>query len=451
MELGERLLAVGAGERAASFELFSQTLEPAWIAQALTATGTGSIRRRKLPAEYVVWLVIGMGLLRDRSIREVVRHLDLVLPTGRRRETVSGSAIVQARERLGPEPLAALFAQCAAVWGPAAAEAERWRGLAVYGVDGTTLRVADTPENEAAFGRVPTRWESTGGYPLLRLVALMVLHRHVLTGLALGGFHDSELALATTLWPQLPDASLVILDREFSAYALFHQLADVSRQRHWLTRAKTGRTALRRRAVERLGPGDELVELRPSHEIRRIHRDLPPTLRVRAIRYHHRGFRPQTLLTSLLDPVAYPAAELVALYHERWELELGFDEVKTHTLEREEALRSKTPARVTQEVWGLALGYNLVRLAMARVAARARVPPVRISFRHALQFIRLFWLTAWTASPGVLPRRLEALHDELALLVLPERRSQRRYPRAVKIKMSNYPRKRPRRRRIRPK
>ena len=98
MELGERLLAVGAGERAASFELFSKTLEPAWIAQALSATGTASLRRRKLPADHVVWLVIGMGLLRDRSIREVVPHLDLALPTGPRRETVTGSAIVQARE-----------------------------------------------------------------------------------------------------------------------------------------------------------------------------------------------------------------------------------------------------------------------------------------------------------------------------------------------------------------
>src|SRR5437870_2731511 len=114
-----------------------------------------------------------MGLLRDRSIQEVVRHLDLVLPTGGRRAPVSGSAIVQARERLGPAPLAALFAQAAAVWGAAAADAERWRGLAVYGVDGTTLRVPDPPENDAAFGRVPTRWESTGAYPLLRLVALM--------------------------------------------------------------------------------------------------------------------------------------------------------------------------------------------------------------------------------------------------------------------------------------
>jgi hypothetical protein len=74
---------------------------------------------------------------------------------------------------------------------------------------------------------------------------------------------------------------------------------------------------------------------------------------VRAVRAHHRGFRPYLVFTSLLDPIAYPAADLVALYHERWELELTFDEVKTHTLERAEALRSQAPTRVEQEVWGL--------------------------------------------------------------------------------------------------
>ena len=200
--------------------------------------------------------------------------------------------------------------------------------------------------------------------------------------------------------------------------------------------------------MQRLGPGDALVELDAQRGgaapgARHGPRALPPTLRVRAIRYRRRGFRPQTLLTSLLDPVAYPAADVVALYHERWELELGFDEVKTHTLERAEALRSKTPARVMQEVWGLALAYNLVRLAMARVAARAAVPPTRISYRHALQFIRLFWLTAWTTSPGMLPRRLDALHDELALLILPPRRPHRRYARAVKRPSTRYRRNRP--------
>jgi hypothetical protein len=290
---------------------------------------------------------------------------------------------------------------------------------------------------------------------VLRLVALMVLRQHVLTALALGASRDSDLGLAATLWPQLPDASLVLLDREFAAYALYHQRGDAPRQRHWLTRARTGPLAVRRRVVQRLGRGDALAELTPSAAARRLvrhgPRDLPPTLRVRAIHYRRRGFRPQTLLTSLLDPVAYPAAEVVALYHQRWELELGFDEVKTHTLERADAVRSKTPTRVTQEVWGLALGYNLVRLAMARVAARAGVVPTRVSYRHALQFIRLFWLTAWTTSPGMLPRRLDALHDELALLILPPRRPDRRYARAVKRPLSRYRRNRPLPRRIRAK
>jgi hypothetical protein len=443
MELGAALLAVGEGERAASFEIFSDTLDPAWIAQALEATGTATVRRRKLPAERAVWLVIGMGLLRDRSIEEVVRHLNLVLPAGGARQTVTKGAIAQARARLGPQPLAALFTQTAAAWAPASADTHRWRGLAVFGVDGTTLRVPDTAENDRVFGRVPTRWESTGGYPLVRVVALMVLRSHVLAGLAFGPYATSELALAEPLWLQLPAASLTIVDREFATYEIFQRLADPACGRHWLTR---GKKTLRWEVVQPLGPGDALVELRPSASHRRAHRALPAVLRVRAVRYHRRGFRPQTLLTSLLDPAAYPAAEIVALYHERWEIELGFDEVKTHTLEREEALRSKTPARIAQELWGLAIGYNLVRLAMARVAGRIGVPPPRISFRHALQLVRLCWLTGWLASPGVLPRRLETLDEELALLVLPERRP-RRYPRTVKIKMSNYPRKRPRHRR----
>src|SRR3989442_662469 len=240
MELGQALLAVGNGERAASFEVFSETLDSEWIAQALAARGAASARRRKLPADYVVWIVIGMGLLRDRSIQEVVRHLDLVLPASNgHRQTVSGAAIVQARERLGPQPLAWLFRQTANAWTMASAEEHRWRGLAVFGVDGTTLRLPDTPENEAHFARPGTsRGGAAAGDPQIRLVALMVLRSHLLAGLAFGAYSAGELTLAAGLWPQLSDASLVILHREFAPYALFHQPADAARQRHWLSRAK---------------------------------------------------------------------------------------------------------------------------------------------------------------------------------------------------------------------
>jgi len=436
MDVAAALLESGTGRADASFTLFAETLDPRWIAQALAATGTASVRRRKLPAEYVVWLVIGMGLLRDRSIAEVVRHLHLVLPgvDPPALPAVTGGAIVQARDRLGDQPLARLFATTAAQWAPAAADAHRWRGLAVYGVDGSSLRVPDSPDNDQTFGR-PQGKRGPAGYPQVRIVALMVLRTHLLAGFALGPWTTGEVPLAGSLWAHLPDASLTILDRGFVSYLLFHQIQAGGAQRHWLSRAKK---ALRWRVRRRLGPGDSLVDLPVHRGLRRAHPELPESLPARAIRYHRRGFRPQTLLTSLLDPTSYPADEIVALYHERWELELGFDEVKTHTLERQEALRSRAPERVRQEIWGLAIGYNLVRLAMARVAERAQLPPRRISYRHTLMLIRNFWLTAWLAPPGVLPRRLEALHDEIALLLLPPRRSERRFPRVVKIKMSSF-------------
>ena len=112
-------------------------IDPAWIDAALSATGTATVRRRKLPAEQVVWLAIGMGMFRDRSIAEVVDHLDLVLPAATDRQVTSG-AIVQARDRLGAAPLECLFEQLAEDWAPASAEEHRWRGLALYGVDGST-------------------------------------------------------------------------------------------------------------------------------------------------------------------------------------------------------------------------------------------------------------------------------------------------------------------------
>ncbi len=442
MDLGRALLAVGEGEWPDHFEQFAAALDPVWIQQALTATGTATVRRRKLPAEQAVWLVIGMGLFRDRSIQAIAHHLNLVLPESTTKSpagALTSSAVVQARQRLGVEPLSELFRQTAQHWAVSAADAQRWRGLAVYGVDGSTLRIADTPENEAVFGRPGSSRGGAVAYPQLRLVTLMALRAHLLAGLALGPYRTGEVTLAETLWDKIPDDSLTILDRGFLSYGLLYRLQTQGCARHWLIRAKAN---LKWRTIRRLGANDHLVEITLSKESRRADPQLPETLQARAVRYQRRGFRAQTLLTSLTDPQRYPATEIAALYHERWELELTFDEIKTHTLEREETLRSRTPARVYQEVWGLAIGYNLVRLAMARAAAEAGVPAIRISYRYALLMIRDFWrLAAITSGPGLLPRRIEHLHLDLASLVLPPRRP-RRYPRTVKIKMSNYPRKR---------
>jgi hypothetical protein len=274
------------------------------------------------------------------------------------------------------------------------------------------------------------------------LVVLLALRHHVLAAAAFGPCTRSEPALADALWPHLPPHSLVLLDRGYTAYALCHRLGDRSQQRHWLVRVRTGRGALRWTVRAQLGPGDELVDWTPAHKQRTVGRQLPPTLRARALHVQCPGFRPALFLTSLVDPVAYPAAEFGTLYHERWEVEVAFDEVKTHTLERAEALRSHDPERVEQEVWGLLIAYNLVRVLMARAAPRAGVPALRLSYWNAVLLLRHFWESAWYLAPGTLPRHLDTLLDQLALLVIPPRRF-RRYPRVVKRTHTPYPRKRP--------
>ena len=344
-----------------------------WIARALVATGTATIRKRRLPAEQCVWLVLGMALLRERRIEEVVRTLDLALPVASSKG-VAPAAIPPARERLGSEPMKWLFTESAKVWAAEGADEQRWRGLAVYGVDGTTLRVADTPENRAEFGG---QWagEQRGdnNYPIIHLVTLMALRTHVLAGAALDGdANSSEQSLTPALLQQVPNHSLTILDRNFLSPLSLVPLQSGGANRHWLTRAKSN-TAMK--SLEKLAEGDELVELKVSHEAQTKDPTLGKTWKARAIRYQRAGFKPQTLLTSLLDPVRWPAAEVIEMYHERWEPELGYDEVKTELLQREESLRSKKPDGVRQETWGILLAYNLVRLEIARVAKLVGVPP----------------------------------------------------------------------------
>ena len=451
MSLAESINDILEADIPASFERFAKVLDAKWIDQALNETGTASVRRRKLSAPMVVWLVIGMALFRDRSIQEVVSHLGLVLPSQKNKrptagKTVAPSAIPQGRYRVGAAPIEAIFKRTAGTWATAAANEHRWRGLSLYGVDGTTLRVPDTDENRDAFG-LPGTGRGQSGYPQVRLVALMALRSHLIAGAAFGpysGKKTGEHSLAQQLWSQLPDDSLVIMDKGFIDYGLFYRLShdekgSVTGNKHWLVRAKKN---LRWKTLEVFGEGDELVELSISSHARKKDPDLPKKMVARAIRYQVKGFRPQTLLTSMIDPEQYPAVEVAALYHERWEIELGYDEAKTHMLERQEALRSKKAEGVRQEIWGILLAYNLVRREMTEVAEAAGVSPLRVSFRHALMLIRIFCMVeAWTCSPGNLPKRLASHHETLSsLLILPDRRPQRRYKRHVKIKMSAYKR-----------
>jgi hypothetical protein len=298
--------------------------------------------------------------------------------------------------------------------------------------------VPDSPENRAHFGgHSGERGDSA--YPIVRVVTLMALRTHLLAAMKFGPYSVGETTYAKALWPQIPDNSLVLVDRNFHHAAVLCRLHEHGADRHWLIR---GRKDVKWTFVKSLGRGDDLVEIEPNRHARSREPSVPAQWIVRAIRYERPGFPPQTLLTSLLDPLRFPAAEIRALYHERWEIELGYGEVKTQMLERFEAIRSRKPIGVAQELWGVALAYNLVRLEMTRIADEARVPPTRISFAMALSLIRDEWGWCGFTSPGAIPKHLKKLREDVARFVLPPRRSYRSYPRAVKLKISPYRRKR---------
>lgn len=437
MGLASSLVSLGDGTLSASFEGLKSQVGIEWIESALATHGVATVRNRKLPAEQVVWLAVGMALYRDRPIPEIVRRMDLVLPDANgKRQGISEGAITPARDRVGALPLRELFETTARHWALASAERHRWRGLMVLGADGTSLRVPDSKENRETFG-LPGSKRRSAGYPQIRAVGLMVLRSHLLLDFDFAGCRTGEVTLAAPMLARVPSHSVTILDRNFVNYRLLHQIRSGGEERQWLVR---GRKNLKWTVVKKLGRGDALGEIEFSPALRREHSELPRTFLARVVRYRRKGFQPQFLLTSLLDAQKYPAAEIAELYHERWELELGYDEIKTHALEREEAIRSKSPERVAQEVWGLAVAYNLVRHEMEAVAAEQGVPPNRISFRGSLRLIRDLFCWAEVAKPGKFPKMIRDMRIEMRELILPPRRSARRYLRRVKIKMSGYAR-----------
>jgi hypothetical protein len=433
--LAEALIQTADFPQRESLETFRASIDPEWIEQALLATGAATLRRRRLPAEQVIWLVLGMALLRDRPIMEVLSKLDLAMPDTDGDTTVASSSIAKARQRVGAEPLQWLFRRCSRQWALESAKKNTWRKLSLFALDGTTLRVADSEQNREYFGPTGSH-RGDSGYPLVRVAALITARSHLLLASNFGPYTNSEHALAETLWPEIPDDSLTLVDRNFLAAKILVGISGGGNNRHWLMRAKKN---TKWRIVKSFGRYDKLVELDVSSPARKADPTLPKIIVARAIGYRHPGSKGrQWLLTSLIDAREYPAQELIVVYHERWEIELSYDEVKTHLLIREETIRSKTVDGVNQEIWGVLLTYNLIRLEMEKIADEAEISPSRISFVMAMRYIRDEWMWCAIASPGSIPAKLRKMRSNVLAFVLSPRRSERRYPRVVKMSNIKY-------------
>lgn len=412
------------------FSSLADVLSPELIDQCLEQTGTVTLRKRRLSMDMMIWSVVGMALFRHLPMSHIVNQLDILLPGNR--PFVAPSAVVQARQRLGEDAVRQVFERTQAVW-HAATPHPHWQGLRLLGVDGVVWRVPDTEENQQAFARTANE-HAESSWPQVAMVCQMELTSHLLTAAAFDSVAVGEVTLATQLIAQTPDHSLTLFDRGYYALGLLHAWQSAGVERHWLLPLRKG---AQYREVARLGAGDTLIELSTSPQAQRKWPGLPATLQARLVTKTLKGKRVQ-ILTSLVDAKRYPGAEIADLYGHRWEIELGYREMKQYLLQSRLTLRSKKPDMVRQELWGVLLAYNLVRYQMAQMAyALDGVEPNELSFSQASAFI----IKELTLMPAVSPGRIpEVIRDMLAMapaFVLPHRR-ERAYPRAVKRRPQKY-------------
>lgn len=407
-------------------------LDPELVKSAFESAGVATIRKRRLPLESMIWCVIGMALFRRMSAWDVVNRLDIMLPG--QRPLVSPSAVVQGRQRLGSEAVREVFALTQQRWHQAAKH-PTWMGLRLLSVDGVVWRTPDTAENRERYGSASNQHGDTG-FPQIRMVCQMELTSHLLVSSAFAGYHSNEMKLAEQLINSTPDHSLTLFDRGFYSLGLLHRWQHTGTQRHWLLPLRKG---TQYEVVHRLGRQDALVTLRTSPQARKQWPDLPETLQARLLSKTVKG-KVRQILTSMTDPLRFPSDEIVDLYSQRWEIELGYREMKQGLLASHYTLRSKTPEMIEQELWGVLLGYNLLRYQMLEMSRHCPgIYPCEMSFTACTWAILGLLNGVSLTHPGNIPRYLAELQASAMHYVLPHRREDRSYPRVVKPKPSKYP------------
>lgn len=370
-----------------SLGVIAKTFPAERVHAVLRAAGKESRRQRELPAHVVVYYVIALALYMQVSYREVLRclleGLAWLSGPGTPPKVTGKSGISQARSRLGAEPLRALHDEVVrpiAVPETKGAFYRRWR---LVSLDGSTLDVADTEDNERAFGR-PGASRGKSGYPQVRFVGLAECGTHVLFATRMSPFATGETTLARQVIGALQPEMLCLSDRQFFGYAFWQEARATGAALLWRVKLNT-----RLPCRQRLSDGSYLSRIYPSERDRR--RDTKGVA-VRVIEYTLDGVPGAEslyrLVTTILDPAEAPAEELAALYAQRWEIETALDELKTHLRGSRIVLRSKTPELVRQEFYGLLLAHFAIRGLMHEAALKGQRDPDELSFTHAIRVVR---------------------------------------------------------------
>lgn len=381
-----------------SVGVLTRTFPPELVDEVVAECGRTEQRHRSLPARVMAYFSIGMALHSEGSYEDVLALLTDGLAWASGEEPVkmpSKSAIFQARARLGPEPLQALFSQVAAPLAEPGAAGAWLAGRRLVAIDGTCLDVADTAENAEHFGRPAVNKGEQAAFPQARIVALAECGTHAMFDAVVGSYTTAENTLARDLIDRLEPGMLVLADRGFCGFPLWSRAVATGADLLW--RAMPN---MKPRHVETLPDGTWLAELRPSGSAGR-HAD---PLMIRVIDYQVDDGRPNDetyrLFTTILDPDDASAVDLAVAYAQRWEIEGAFDELKTHQRGPRTVLRSKSPDLVLQEIWGHLCCHFAIRTLMWEAADHAGVDPDRVSFVAALRIARRSISAARDFSPS---------------------------------------------------
>src|SRR5947209_19552484 len=385
-------------------------------------------RVRLSTALALVLVVIGMALWSRLNQCQVWQKLVGKLSTlhpAEPKSTMSDSAISGRRGVLGSQCLQALMRQrCQVIAQPESMPGAFFGRYRLMAIDGTIFNVPDTKANTLAFGRSSNQY-GPGAYPQVRCVLLAECGSHAVVGLEIDRYDVSEVHGAHRLLEQMGPRTLVLMDAGSTSGGFLEHVRE--RRAHALGALETG--AWEQLAHQRrLADGSVLAWVgptRPSHAHYPVHRGMWVRIlsyRVTDERLGEPG-KVYRLVTTLLNPRVAPALALIGLYHERWEIELVIDEIKTHERAGRKVLRSKTPEGVRQELYGIFLAHYAVRLLLAQAAVKAELDPDRLSFSEGLFELTEMIELALTLEPEEATEPLlERLRHKMAQHVLPARR-----------------------------
>lgn len=365
------------------------------VDEVLNSTGKQEKRSRLLPARVVVYYVLALTLFFGEAYEEVLRKLVNGLRSLRswRKEwhVPSRGAISQARIRLGAEPLRELFRRIANPIAGPGTHGAWYRGFRVMAIDGVVLDVPDTEENMARFEK-PSHRSGQSAFPQVRIVGLAECGTHAMIAAELDSWRIGERDLTRRLVDRFEPSMLILADRGFFSYDLWKEARETGAALVWRVSK-----SVRLPVVKELPDGSYLSELLPKQLKTDLHRDMKrrvpegARLTVRVVEYRV-GNRPSPesirLITTLTDHDEVPAEELAQLYAERWEFEIGLDEIETHQIGSYRVLRSKKPDLVEQEIWALLITHYAIRHLMHAAADDIDIDEDRLSFIRSLRVVR---------------------------------------------------------------